>query len=394
MTLDEALKANKGIGPGFHMLRHALAAIIFFHHCRVSVFGVHANDYAGKGAAFGSGGQSHLSTLQIGMELLRPGLFALVGIFFALSGFLVAGSAIRTTIKGFFLNRALRIIPALSVEITLSALLLGAFVTTLPLSEYYSNPEFFRYFGNIFGFVTFTLPGVFQNNPNPNIVNANLWTLPPEFWCYFVMLGIMATGLIRRSGWLSMAIVGVLLVGTILSVISPEHFPIRTDTTHYNAAYLTMAFAVGTLFFVHANKLPMNGWIAAGCAAAYYFLTLFNIMGFFSVVFLTYCTAYVGILKFPRFDRWQKSDISYGIYLYGFPITQTVIFFVLPHIGDLPGAFRYLIILSISLILTVVFASLSWQHIEKPALALRKTAFFQRWAPARAPSSDAARISG
>ena len=99
-------------------------------------------------------------------NLLRPFVVALLVTFFALSGFLVTGSAIRTrTIRQFFANRALRICPALSVEVTLSAIVLGAIFTVLPLQDYFSSAGFFRYFGNIFGFVEFTLPGVFKNLP-------------------------------------------------------------------------------------------------------------------------------------------------------------------------------------------------------------------------------------
>ncbi len=61
--------------------------------------------------------------------------------------------------------RALRLIPALAVEVTLSALLLGAFFTTLPLGRYLSSPELISYFGNVVGLVHFTLPGVFEHNP-------------------------------------------------------------------------------------------------------------------------------------------------------------------------------------------------------------------------------------
>lgn len=179
-ALDDALVSCGGIGPGFHMVRHLLSFLILAHHCRVAVFGVRV---------------AKLTKGQIIIELLRPGLFALVGMFFALSGFLVVASAIRSrSTKTFFANRALRIVPALSVEVALSALVLGPLVTSLPMEQYFSNPQFWRYFGNIIGEVTFELPGVFLTNPWPALVNANLWTLPPEFGCYLLMLILMVTG--------------------------------------------------------------------------------------------------------------------------------------------------------------------------------------------------------
>ena len=78
---------------------------------------------------------------------------------------------------------------------TLSALVLGPLLTTLPLSKYFTDPQFFRYFGNIVGWITFYLPGVFQQN-DPPIVNINLWTLPSEFDCYVITAALMSFGLI------------------------------------------------------------------------------------------------------------------------------------------------------------------------------------------------------
>ena len=66
--------------------------------------------------------------------------------------FSIAGSALRTGKAGPFLaNRALRILPALTVEVTLCALVLGPFFTTLPLRQYFSDSLFLSYFGNIVG---------------------------------------------------------------------------------------------------------------------------------------------------------------------------------------------------------------------------------------------------
>jgi peptidoglycan/LPS O-acetylase OafA/YrhL len=119
----------------------------------------------------------------------------MVPAFFALIGFLVTGSALRlrATIP-FLIFRLLRILPALLVEVTLSALILGAIFTTLPLSSYFHDPQFFRYFGNIVGWITFQLPGVFESN-YVSIVNVNLWTLLAELDCYLVTAALMITGL-------------------------------------------------------------------------------------------------------------------------------------------------------------------------------------------------------
>jgi peptidoglycan/LPS O-acetylase OafA/YrhL len=83
--------------------------------------------------------------------------------FFALSGFLVAGSGMRLSTKNFLLNRAARILPALVADIVFAALLIGPLVTKLPVKQYFTDTTFFTYFLNITGWVQYSLPGVFEN---------------------------------------------------------------------------------------------------------------------------------------------------------------------------------------------------------------------------------------
>jgi peptidoglycan/LPS O-acetylase OafA/YrhL len=373
MRLDEALKRYRGIGPGFHFLRHALSLVILAHHCRVAVFGITTETDATKGALFKAGAPAHLTHGQIVVELLRPGLFSLVGMFFALSGFLVIGSALRNpNVKVFFANRALRILPALSVEVILSVLVLGPMVTSIPLSAYFSSGQFFRYFGNIVGHVTFTLPGVFLKNPWPNMVNANLWTLPAEFWCYFFMLVLLVTGMVMRHKVLTVAIFSGLICALLLSAYDPFAFTIRADSTHYTPWFIVMMFMFGALFYINAKHVVLHPAVFALACAAYYLLTIFDVLGALSGLFLTYIMVYIGMTAFPWFDKLLRLDLSYGTYLYGFPITQAVIYFLLPHMPGLSPMARFAIILPLVIGITLLFSTLSWHFIEKPTLSLRK----------------------
>ena len=88
--------------------------------------------------------------------------------------------------------------PALFVEITLSALVLGPLLTTWLLRDYVADIRFWEYFGNIVGRIRFELPGVFESNPVAGVVNQNLWTLKPEFYCYILMAIMIAVGILHR----------------------------------------------------------------------------------------------------------------------------------------------------------------------------------------------------
>lgn len=393
MKLDEAMRLNKGVGPGFHLLRHALSFAILAGHCQAAIrgSGVDAHAAVVKSASRSPEGiipwLRSLSSHELMAELARPLMFSWVGMFFALSGFLVIGSAYRTaTIRKFFVARFMRIVPALSVEVTLAALVLGPLLTALPLGLYFTDPQFFRYFGNIVGEVTFRLPGLFLSNPWSGIVNASLWTLPAELWCYAILIGLMATGLVYKRATLSWIIVIGAVAVTIASIINPDLFTVRAENSHYTAWYLVFMFAFGALFFIHAERVPLRFDLFVLCSAIFFVMIFLRVLGPLSGIPLTYCMAYIGMARFPWFDRLVRQDLSYGIYLYGFPLTQAVIFLLLPHLHIESRIVTFVVIFLPTLVATIVFSHCSWNWIEKPALSLRH--HFLREPPPKAPAKE------
>lgn len=398
-TAEDILSKNNGLGPGFNMMRHVLSLVIVAHHCRVAVAGLFGGlpmekklDEPGMAVfvlkdsaavAYKMAGLTavEFSKLPVGeliQEILRPGLVALVGMFFALSGFLVTGSAVKNPdVKTFFINRVLRIGPALSVEVTLCALVLGPLLTQLPLAQYFSDYQFYRYFGNIVGHVTFELPGLFVTNPWPEMVNANLWTLPWELWCYIFAFALLVAGMIsrddRRSRWISVAVGAVLAVELIAYFVDPHAFNVRQDSTRFAGWYLVLMFFFGMAFRLNTKYLSMHWALFAICAACYAAMMWFNVLLPLAGVCLTYCTVYIGMMRFRTFDRLFSQDLSYGIYLYGFPITQATIYLFQRAAGPHQS---FAVIFPVVLVMTLGFAAFSWNCIEKPALRLRK--FYQK----------------
>jgi peptidoglycan/LPS O-acetylase OafA/YrhL len=70
--------------------------------------------------------------------------------------------------------------------------------------------------------------------------------------------------------------------------------------------------------------------------------------------------------KFPRTRLIESGDYSYGIYLYGFPIQQTLV-----HLFPI---FReaWPLLFLVGAPLTLAFAAVSWHFIEKPTLSLKR----------------------
>lgn len=133
--VSERIADTGGRASGFDYLRFILAASIICFHSVVTSYGVQA--------------QSAVNASPLG-SVFRP----LLPMFFALSGFLVAGSLERAPNLVVFLGlRVFRIFPALIVDTAVSALLIGTLFTQLPLPEYFSDVRFNEYFLNILGWI-------------------------------------------------------------------------------------------------------------------------------------------------------------------------------------------------------------------------------------------------
>jgi peptidoglycan/LPS O-acetylase OafA/YrhL len=126
------------------------------------------------------------------------GRFAVV-IFFAISGFLVTPSLLRTgNVVDYSMHRVVRIFPGLIVNVGLTMLILGPILTTHTLSAYFADSHTYLYAKNILTLMVNYLPGVVARDGSPASVNGALWTLHFEVLCY-IGLGLLAWfGMLRR----------------------------------------------------------------------------------------------------------------------------------------------------------------------------------------------------
>lgn len=109
--------------------------------------------------------------------------------FFAISGYLVTQSWMRDpSVIRFTTRRPLRIVPALVFVIVASFAIFGPLTTTMSLSDYFSSPQAWTYLSKVLIYpVQYGLPGVFEHNPYPNVVNGSLWSLRLEFALYVIV---------------------------------------------------------------------------------------------------------------------------------------------------------------------------------------------------------------
>jgi peptidoglycan/LPS O-acetylase OafA/YrhL len=364
-TIGDRLRVHDGVGPGFDFLRYSLA---------FSVVGWHSLPVA-------EGALADEAARATPLWFFR---FAVVPLFFALSGFLITGSATRLTLGNFLINRGLRIVPALVVEVLLSAFILGFVFTKLPAADYFNDVQFWRYLLNIIGYVHLQLPGVFTDIPFPNVVNGSLWTIPFELGCYLVMSILILTGGIRHL-WVVASCLGIFFVGSVLYKYTtlPNRLPyaawrimrfaFSNDGTFLSGPSLFPYFLSGSLFFLLRDRIPYDNRVLGVSTALLLTIPLAGnaswqdntLVQAAASILLVYVLVFVGVsnLRPPSFLRY--GDYSYGVYLYGFPIQQAII-------SVFPNTNYWYLNFSLTLIPLMMFATFSWHVVERPIVSLRK----------------------
>lgn len=312
--------------------------------------------------------------LHVALEILwrgplHPMVKFIVPSFFALSGFLVAGSLERNTVPAFLTLRFLRIFPALCVEVLISALLLGPLLTSHSLSDYFSHPEFWRYLGNIAGWVHLYLPGVFQGRPPPHYVNGSIWTVPFELECYAAIAVLRIAGVSKRPILFTSVALCALLAFSAEGGTLPVISRIRGELiiVSFSRGDLILPFVFGVAIYLLRNWLPFSLPLFVLSLTLSLVLVYFRPTTYFATPFVAYSTAYIGLLNPRRTLLGRGADYSYGIYLYGYPLQQAAC-------QLLPGGTFWLLNIVYGVVFSGLAAYLSWTFIERRVLNWRSAA--------------------
>ncbi len=293
-----------------------------------------------------------------------------VKILFLLSGYFITISYLSDTgrhhVVKYSIKRVFRIFPAL-IFVVVASMLIGACVTSLPLKEYFGSTQFWEYLDNIRMYPRYVLPGVFTGNPYPAAVNGSLWTMPVELFMYVCVplfcLFHSCLGKIPGGG------IGILFVLiTLLSMVLP-------------AVGIKRAVLYGTDW---CSALAILPYYLAGCAYALFrkYQHLWNLQLAAFLMFLLGCCSLgqvmnellflavfpyfifsFGCSEKPFFARcFEKYDLSYGMYLWGFPVQQTLVY---AFQGSLP--FAGYLVLTVAIVMVMSF--LSFVFVEKPMIS-------------------------
>jgi peptidoglycan/LPS O-acetylase OafA/YrhL len=266
----------------------------------------------------------------------------------------------------FAAKRALRIYPGLAACILVCAFVLGALVTSLPLDAYLRSAGTYDFLLNNLALNVEhnSLPGVhFTGYGVGDIVNGPLWSLPCEVVMYLMVLALGSLRLLRLWALLPLLALGL---GCIwFDTASSEWFV-------GSVGWLLGFFVAGMILYKLRERRLFTGGIAlaalAGLVASvplHAFILLFPLFGAYLVIYLALER------RLPVIPAARFGDLSYGLYIYGWPVEQALL-----YVSN--GALAWWQLFPLALLLSAALAFLSWHLVEKPAL---------RFKPRRAPKT-------
>jgi peptidoglycan/LPS O-acetylase OafA/YrhL len=314
-------------------------------------------------------GDAHREILTRITGTISFGKLAVIG-FFVISGYLVTGSLLNSRPLAYLAKRVARIYPAFLVAFAISILLVAPLAGAVPPT---SPGDIFKRAFDAFALQPPWVPGVFAGSHYAGL-NGSMWTIAYEFRCYGLILLLGVAGLLRRPGLiLAMTAIALMLTMVFPGASSSAPLSILAGRWHLLSTYglgdpryeirFIGAFLTGACFYLYRDRMTFTrariGLAAIGLAAGLLIKPTSVVAAIAFGGYLIFATA--------RHASWlnrinNENDISYGVYLYAWPITKLLNWW-----------WPWMHPLAVGL-LTLAGACLcgwvSWRLVEKPALEL------------------------
>ena len=339
----------------FDFLRFVLASLVVYSHSFPLATGTEADEPLARMTK----GQLTFGSLA-------------VDAFFILSGFLIAQSWISGPRAGDFLKkRVRRIYPGFLVAATLGAFVIGPLFSTAGYAVI--DASFVAGFlGKALRLIAVAPGPAFPGNPAPGAVNGSLWSIPYEFWCYVLVFVCGLTGWLRSARILWIACATAIVISLVFAItnIHPGGSLLGVIFGYPPFwARLLPYFLVGMAFHASSRSIPFDGRGAIACALM---LAIGSQVPNGMIVVLPVAAAYLLLwlarLRIPYIHAFAKrGDLSYGIYLYSFPILQIVM-------AVRGRQWEPLLLFAVAWPLSILAAGLSWHLVEKHFLVRRRPA--------------------
>jgi len=301
------------------------------------------------------------------------GLFAVTG-FFCLSGLLVGLSAERSSTGSFLRRRSARILPGYWGALLASGIVFGIAISVvrgLDLQNALLSPangSVRTYIVNNFPLSAsqYNLGRVLEGMPYPGGINGSLWSLPYEFACYLLILVVIKWALASKNSL--QLLVMFLAVSIVLAVLANKQGPIFVGVgipilgtldsrLFFN---LWLAFFAGAITAHLRHRIRVNGVFTTVSCVLVALSLVFHIFWPWGVLVMPLAVVGLGHHLPVRLRRiGESTDISYGLYLYGFPVSQLIVAIFDHNTLNAP------LLAVTSVVCTIPVAYLSWHAIEK-----------------------------
>lgn len=275
--------------------------------------------------------------------------------FFLISGMLITSSILNNrNILKYITSRFFRILPAFALTVILSSLL-ASFLSTNQLLTYLKSPMLYDYLSNTLKMdIRYYLPGVFENNPY-KAFNGSLWSIPIELKCYLYLLYAYIISLIIPKGRV------VLIIISLLIIIEPSFHLSRhlINTDNPDVYLLYPFFSLGVMLATLKEKLKIICLPTLAIIALLVYILSDHqpiktaTVNIFISLLLIYLSSLSLIIKKIRI----KYDISFGVYLWAFPIQQAV-----EAILKRDTFINFFV----SLLLSSILGAMSFKYVENP----------------------------
>ncbi|MGO4536382.1 acyltransferase family protein [Leifsonia sp. 2MCAF36] len=313
--------------------------------------------------------------------------------FFFFSGFLITQSRMgKSSTLRYFWRRFLRIFPAWWLSLLTIAFVFGPIAWVQEkgsLAGYFTTTKDspLTYFWNNFTLVItqHNIGGMGSSLPFAQLHggydwNGSAWTLMYEFRAY-ILVGVLGLFGVLAHRWLAGSVaVAIIILSTLQWAYAGQLAHVVPSFQNiYNLLFLG-PFAFGMLFALFPKKIPIDDRLAIGALAVA--IGTYAVGGWLAYGQYAFCYFLMWVaIRATKLRHWEKyGDLSYGIYIFGWPVMTLAAFFGLQHAGWL--AYHVVVI-----VVCHVLAFASWHLIEKPAMSLKNWTpkwllwVLERWAP-------------
>ena len=281
-----------------------------------------------------------------------------VGLFFFLSGLFVSQSYFGDpNVLRFFAKRFLRIFPGLFICLLVTAVLAVLIDDPRHADSHFCSVSFYRYvIDNASLHLNWFITGIFTNH-SYQAVNGSIHTLPLEWKMYMIMTAASILGFLgNRRLFSGTALVLLLVALAPPSLTAGANFVFDADYSRSAGAL----FFFGMFAFSVARYIYVPSWLALSLTCATFLTrgTPHETLFYLSAIGWT---IYLGEAGWLTRLIHPKTDLSYGVYIYGWPMQQIMFDIFGRNLGP------YQLTLT-ALPVAVLIATGSWHLIERPAI--------------------------